>query len=501
MNPFHGKAIPYAWMIPVEEQLRSSIKDAVGLEDIRDFRLLMCLTLGLDRDSDEVRIPWQVVAASYGATEPAIWSRNAHRELGESTDKILKRLLYDRLSWLGNSFVLLEPHWYQHRKTRIVNGLGDLIPIALVDRLETSLKVTIAEMSDPVLLDFHRRKGTPKVKHAILKDRKSVVNRFEPLIPLQGHLLQHLNGANTRTFSIGADRFSAARDWIVSNQKGRKQVSSLGKLRSLEVCSVPLYRPSHTGESVRIHPAFTSLASVKRELRPILAPDWIELDLVSAHLTFMAMEWDTPNLQKLIESGENIWESFWKRSAAHGVTESLSECKPGYKAAIYSIAYGGGRDRAEIELNKESGVGYYTMLSFIESFFSHHIVKEMLKASREVIKRVRAEGGVEDVFGRWISVTDHKSARSALSVVAQSRELSTLEPVLLEAIRVKSKQKRPDFVITLWQHDGFSIKVADKLKAKQVVSRLQKLVKEGLPEWCPKALEIQYAPEWYRRVS
>ena len=493
MDLFSGVAIPKAWELVVENELRQDAINAFGVNDEREFRLLISVLVGVSNEDDQVTVPFQVVAQSFGVPNTTINHNNATRFLGESTDSILKRLFYH-----GNldGDVLLEPHRYQSSKSRIIHHFGSLLP-ALRDRLQGSLTQTVSEMKDPVLLDFHRRIQTPSAKSKTVAERRDEVARYMPLVPLQGELLSYLNGINTRTFSIPSNRFSAARDWVVANQEGSKQQSSLSQLRFLQTCSVSFYRPSKKGLSVRVHPAFVSLASVKKELRPILQPNWIELDLVSAHLSFIAMDWDVPILRDMLKSGTSIWNSLWQRSKEFGVDATFEDCKPGYKAAIYAIAYGGGRRKARVELDIRSNVDMYNMEAFEKSFKTSPLVRELFKVRAKKIKEIRTKGGIQDGFDRWIEVGTHKSARTALAIVAQSKELITLSPVLKEAIRVQKRQQRPDFTITLWQHDGFSIQVADRNKSRSIVRRLQKLVSNELPEWGPKVLEVQYAPDWF----
>lgn len=96
----------------------------------------------------------------------------------------------------------------------------------------------------------------------------------------------------------------------------------------------------------------------------------------------------------------------------------------------------------------------------------------IVKAVQRVKRRVRVEGGTQTPMGRIACPSrKDKFVRSHLSNVLSAYELALIAPCFEVAEQSK------DFTITICQHDGFSIKLRQEDRLKQVLARLNDAVK------------------------
>lgn len=94
----------------------------------------------------------------------------------------------------------------------------------------------------------------------------------------------------------------------------------------------------------------------------------------------------------------------------------------------------------------------------------------MLQARGAVMRQIKEQGGAQTCFGTWLSTEEYEE-RSILAQISQAVELQLLFPV------VELARSTDEFVITLWQHDGFSIDVTDDRRVGLWKGRIQEEVK------------------------
>jgi hypothetical protein len=155
------------------------------------------------------------------------------------------------------------------------------------------------------------------------------------------------------------------------------------------------------------------------------------------------------------------------------------EAKAVLKESLYAACYGMSRDNLEVNVKKLlDGIG---VARSGELFLSHPIIKAVLKARARMLRKIRMECGMETCFGRFIPINKgwHKrkdefgprkrgrklyaakavKPHQILAMVSQAQELQ----LLLPAFELATKHRR-DFTITLFQHDGFSVKISRRAR-------------------------------------
>lgn len=215
----------------------------------------------------------------------------------------------------------------------------------------------------------------------------------------------------------------------------------------------PFYAPAVV--STRVFSVRVSILSLRRELRKIMAQDWINADLRSAQLGIVAKVWDVPSLTDYLCDGNSIWHDLCR----HMDMVMNADNKATMKACLYAIVFGAGRKKMVSLMSAQfkSGAAAY------ERFRSHPILKALLIARYRQLRSIRSAGGGTDAFGRFIPIEaryktgyvyEWNNSRSILACIAQSYELLLLEPVILSAISEQGNEH--GFTITTWLHDGFT---------------------------------------------
>ena len=284
-----------------------------------------------------------------------------------------------------------------------------------------------------------------------------------------------------------------------------KRFNALNQLSAIANDPVPRYLPSYTGNTVRVFTSGYSLCTIDKSLRRVLQPDWIELDLASAQLAIVGQDWGLAEVTEFLESGGSIWDSLYDFMgwAEYRSGVPKKSAKPALKKGLYSAVFGGGKKKILDLMYSEyvSGVHYPGFLvyeGFLGSFFEHPLVRELMKARRGQLREIEQEEGAEDVFGETIKLKSGTNSRSVLAQLAQAQELQLLLPALdvaeAELDRAEEKGANARFWITLWQHDGFSIRVRDKSRRSTIVRKFQKAVNEATGPYQTE-LEVDYPEE------
>lgn len=207
--------------------------------------------------------------------------------------------------------------------------------------------------------------------------------------------------------------------------------------------------------------AFDSLCDVERGVRRILCQGWHEVDLVSCYLAISARIWNIEQVQSMIERGVDVWNAI---AGELGIIESERENKRDMIKEVGCRLLCGGHIDKTNELLEKHGIDGMVQDSIT--------LKSIVKAMQKVKRLVRVECGTQTPMG-WIACPSRKdkSVRSHLSNVLAAYELALIAPCFDVAERSK------DFTITICQHDGFSIKLRQEDRLKQVLARLSETVK------------------------
>jgi hypothetical protein len=231
------------------------------------------------------------------------------------------------------------------------------------------------------------------------------------------------------------------------------------KLHRIQDCPQPIYRPGQSMRNARLF-AFDSLCDVERHVRRILCQGWHEVDLVACYPAIAARIWNIEQVQSMIECGVDVWNAI---AGELGIVESECEKKRDViKEVGCRLLCGGKIDKTNKLLKKQS----------IEAVVADSpTLMAMVRAVQKVKHRVRIEDGTQTPMG-WIVCPNRKdkSVRSHLSNVLAAYELALIAPCFEVA------ERSQDFTITICQHDGFSIKLRQESRARQVLARLNDAV-------------------------
>jgi len=144
----------------------------------------------------------------------------------------------------------------------------------------------------------------------------------------------------------------------------------------------------------------------------------------------------------------------------------------------------------------KKNVGEHIVKYFSEGsdklFFKHPIIDLLFKARSKRIAFIINQGYIKTAYNKKVmlsgSTKTEKLAkiRSMLAEEAQAIEAKLLEDVIPLAKTTK------DFVVTLWQSDGFSVRFTDRTKQERWTKKIQEVVKAKADLYkIPTQLEIE----------
>lgn len=309
-------------------------------------------------------------------------------------------------------------------------------------------------------------------------------------------LVEHLNQLPSNYFySQLARNFDAIQKYAKS-QESLFQKHILRLLRTLYRSPVPQYRTKH---GYRIFAAGHSIQSMPSAMRPILMPKCIELDLRAAQLAIVSKLWDLKTLRAALEY-ENVWEELM--ITVQFPPGSISHKKL-LKKSIYSFVNGMKRTDMARALSgnaAKEGVQIQSSSRVIKRLFGSPILAGIEEARSRAYQEIEDNGGAEDAFGLWHSsdgLNSHltfRDIKSVFSRVCSSYEFALLEPAASAIIEAQNTTK-PQVSLVLWQHDGFSIRVAQKKRHPLHIKKLQSLVLHRAEQLgIPTSLQVDYQP-------
>ena len=201
------------------------------------------------------------------------------------------------------------------------------------------------------------------------------------------------------------------------------------------------YRPSRNGNTDRLFGNGPNITNLKKEVRKALTKDWVECDAKNLHLAIVGKLWKIESLQSFLSKGNSFWKYIQNALQVEG-----EDSKKYIKEATYGLVYGMSKKNLEERLDSQLGMGMG------KKFLNISLIKDILSARKEVINYHMNIGEIEDCFGTKFAVTK-ENILSLLSRVCQSYELK-----LIRSIYKLTDKCNEDFIITLYQFDGLSIK-------------------------------------------
>lgn len=302
--------------------------------------------------------------------------------------------------------------------------------------------------------------------------------------PAARPILNYMNNLGTNAFSKIVEANWDEAFLVASKLKDKKRVGERRRINTellftIQEELVPLYKGSEKGNTVRIYPFNNSIPQLSKAVRKVLCKGWWEADLKSSQLAIVATLWDVKELQDYLAAGNSIWSDLlaWVGCNEPKGSEEYEEIKGALKDALYTVIYGGGRERIKEDLvDKLEDEMYFT------KFMSHPIVSILYKA-RDARKKWLLNGGVITTkLGKELKVTETAAknkdaqARSIMAQEAQAAEMWLMLPIIDLAKDSK------DFTVTIWQHDGVSISFHNATKLERVKGKINQAVLDRAEE-------------------
>ncbi len=303
--------------------------------------------------------------------------------------------------------------------------------------------------------------------------------------PETTRLLEHLNGLPSNSFAAIRERIPGAHKLV--DEIGRDAERQHNLLRAVELHCQPLYQP--VGGSVRVYSLNESFLRLKREVREHLTCEWLEADLRSAQLAIVAARWNCAQLADYLQQGKSIWPKLLGSLglALDGEQKSL------VKELVYAVVFG----MDERNLKALAARQWPQVPDPWDRLKRNRLLGEVLRARRLAFRRIRADGGATDAFGRTLRLASRgrshgayqpDNAKSLLAQVAQSWELRLMLPILDLA---EENRGSSGFRVMMWLHDGVAIHVLDTRRRESWRKRISVAVDANA-----QSLGIPTSLEW-----
>ena len=295
--------------------------------------------------------------------------------------------------------------------------------------------------------------------------------------PEAEEMLRYLNMLPHNLFTSVWKNKKQVKQVVAALDEGRGKTQIEAYVRSIMREPQPFYRPS-AGVGDRIFGIGGNLTNVGAGIRAILVPEWYEADLKNSQLAILARIGEIKEVQSFLAQGENVWAELCRHMGVP--PDKYTDGKMALKGCLYPTTYGMSRANLKTTVGKtfdEKG-----LVGDPRKFLKHWIIKALIKARMEMGRRIRAKGGMETCYGRfierrssqevfWLENEEEVETHQIMAIVAQALEMHLIYPAFELA-----KAHRKDFTITLAQHDGFSVKF--HRRAEEWKKRIKQVIQE-----------------------
>lgn len=303
-------------------------------------------------------------------------------------------------------------------------------------------------------------------------------------------MLRYLNMLPHNLFTSVWKNKKQVKQAVAALDEGRGKTQIEAYVRSIMREPQPFYRPS-AGVGDRIFGIGGNLTNVGAGIRAILVPEWYEADLKNSQLAILARIGEIKEVQSFLAQGENVWAELCRHMGVP--PDKYTDGKMALKGCLYPTTYG--MSRANLKTTVVKKFDEKGLVGDPRKFLKHWIIKALIKARMELGRRIRAKGGMETCYGRfierrssqevfWSENEEEVETHQIMAIVAQALEMHLIYPAFELA-----KAHRKDFTITLAQHDGFSVKF--HRRAEEWKKRIKKVIQERIDLW-----EINTTIEW-----
>lgn len=490
----------FPWESVSSRKFSGALHNLFAVTSPSDFRLLLTLVMSARRGEPDhfLIFPRDAIADCTGF--PYDFRRKetvGPNATGRRLEDFLSRVL---------PHAKLHDYVYVQGRARTVYGIEEALGAEILDLRDLDLATPMDDKHDPVFLDYNQTAYSASTISRRRKSRIEALNEHAESFgatDFQKRLIRYLHDRHVRSFNLKKTlplAFEQVSQWDNENRR----IQACAALQSLSIDPFPKYRPTHKPNgTVRLVQVGYSLMGIETELRRLLTPDWIELDLSSAHLAIAAKDWGIDSIREYLEpqNGEQkkIWDDLYHFTQAkkQGLPKRIA--KKMFKRGLYASVYGALRSTVEREMQEEylslDGPADRPLPGDVMGlFFQHEVIDTLFSNRDKQLAQIKKNQGAEDAYGRRVPLKrGAQEATSVLAIVAQSREMRLLEPAVDYAIEEDTREGRTDFQILLWQHDGFSFRPRRKRDEALFIRRLVDQVDQSNPGY-PTRLEIKFPP-------
>lgn len=382
-------------------------------------------------------------------------------------------------------FIIIEANYIKHQ-ARCIAPIFDKEDLDIIDQ-QNNLLASPDYNKKNLYNPRTGNKYQPKDMAKEITELELEVNKFNEKLATsqQKVILDYLHSVNIKHFTKLAssknayDAFKLAAQ-IKDIESRMHQVNLLHK-----ICTnpKPLYQPSENGNTERIFPYNESILSLKKDIRKEFCKNsWVEFDLASSQLAIISKLWNVPFITDYLINNNSIWKDLLN----HMQLDFTEANKRIIKIALYGICFGMSKKNVLLHIEE------YFDIECRKLFFIHPIIQSIFKARSNRIKAILLQGHLTTVYGKQVFVSGN-TIREKLSKVRSmlAEEAQAFEAKLLEDIVVLAKTTK-DFIITLWQSDGFSVRFTDRTKQAKWTKRIQQVVLDKANYYnIPTHLEVE----------
>ena len=241
--------------------------------------------------------------------------------------------------------------------------------------------------------------------------------------------------------------------------------------------------------SCRLYESGASITGLPRQYRKMLCKGWTEFDIKSSQLAIVSSMWNISSIHQFLTNKNNVWDLFFNEFPVS--EDEYDETKRFFKESLYSIVFG----KKEANIAKEYDVWFGEGAGL--KFSNIWLVRDLFDAREAEITRLANKPGGrhyspaaavmptsnsyfktgmslgEQKKYKQTGIMPHSQRKRITSVMAQ--EVQMIEMAILNPVIDLAAKNSKNYVITLWQHDGFSVKFLDTSKR----DKYTKVIKNG----------------------
>lgn len=289
--------------------------------------------------------------------------------------------------------------------------------------------------------------------------------------PIQKKITSYLHALPLRLFMT--DRMDEAYRTALLMENAEYHIKAL---RKIEGMPMPFYYPSSDPKSRTPRIFGTALQYLSKDIRKVLFPDWLDLDLKSCQLAITGGIFEIGSVQAFLRSGKSIWNELLTYMECPD--DKRKQMKEHIKVAVYSIIFGMRKGNVELELSKSlAEIG----IQKVKNITNHPLLKDLLEAL--IIARVQVKNakGMQSAFG-WMELRPGEDIDSFISNCIQTYEIALIG-ACYDLILKQQESNNCECDIPLHQHDGICIVLRKGHTREKVFKKLNKAVIEKAAEF------------------